>query len=176
MALVQPQTGGSKHCLFDTQATRDPLPPAGTYKGRIVDCVDKFGVTRPKFDNPSETETVDLTQYRIEYRAKGKPYTIDTRPMKISGNEKSALVAFFVGVLGAAPKLPFDGATLVGREVIVTVTHEEGKSMTWAKLANVSPCIQDEEEAQPAPRTATLPAKRETLVKRETLGDDGIPF
>ena len=175
MAVLQDAASGSAvRCLFSKPPTHG-LAPRGTFKARLIDIVDKFGVERRKYDNPSEMEKVNLTQFRFGYRDRaGNPWTIDTRPMKISGNEKSALFAVLKSILGEAPKMNWDYMTLKGTDVLITVDHNEGKTMTYAAIATISPLPADygaqPQPAQPAPPPpeASTPADGST--------QDELPF
>ena len=160
MATLTASTGGGGRCLFATQPSTG-LAPAGTFKAKIIDIVDKFKVERRKFES-EEMEIVDLTQFRFGYRdADGKPWTIDSKQMKISGNEKSSLYGLLKSILGKAPKMGWDYCELKGTDVFITVEHAEGKSMTYANIVTVSPIpagfgAAPAPKAEPAPKAATV--------------------
>ena len=167
MAVLQQHTSSGNGSLFDTPASRDPMPPAGTFRATILDIADKFGVERPKFDNPGEMEIVDLTQFRFGFTAKGAKYTIDSRKLKISSHEKAALMGLLTQILGAPPRMPYDYAELKGRQVLITVAHVEGKSMTFARIVSVSPLPDEDEQPAPARKADTREARGRA---------DDIPF
>jgi hypothetical protein len=103
----------------------DDVAPAGTFQATVIDIKDEFGVIRPKFENPAETEKVDLTTFLFGFRDQlNMPHRIASRSMKISGNEKSALYAFLKGILGKAPSYGWDYCTLKGSKCLVTVEHK----------------------------------------------------
>ena len=144
---VLTQPAGVSRCFFDEPAST--LPPAGTFRAKIIDIADKFGVERTKYQS-EEIEKVDLTQFRFGFRDKqGKAHTIDSRQMKISGHENSALFSFLKSILGTAPKMGWDYMEVNGREVLITIEHEEGNVATYARIVTISPLpYADEPPAQ----------------------------
>ena len=107
----------------------DRVAPAGTWAATIIDIRDEFGVKRPDFDNPQLTEIVDLATFLFGFRDQaGQKQMIATKPMRISGNEKSNLMVFLTAVLGATPKFGWDYCELKGRQCLVTVVHEPRKN------------------------------------------------
>ena len=57
MAVLKEPTGGTNQ--FGPAITK--LAPKGTYLATVVDIIDTFGVDRPKFEDPTTIEKVDLT-------------------------------------------------------------------------------------------------------------------
>lgn len=160
MAILQESSAKSQFHLFDLPADA-PLPPEGTFAATVVDIVDKFGVERRKFDQPDQTEKVDLTAFLFGLRdAAGAAYKIDSKPMRISGNEKSALFAFLKSILGKSPKMGWDYCELKGHKCLITVEHETGKSGTgYATIAAVSPLPAGFTQAPAAPAPAPSASK-----------------
>lgn len=179
MAVLQDTASNSAvRCLFNTKPS-EGLAPSGTFRAKIIDIVDKFKVERRKFDNPSETEIVDLTQFRFGYRDKtGTAWILDSRAMKISGNEKSALYAFLKMILGTAPKMGWDYTALKGRECLLTVEHMEGKSATYAAIATLSPLPEgmDAPSTPPAPTRAPVQQPATPAPSVESAPDSALPF
>jgi hypothetical protein len=102
----------------------DDLAPAGTWLATIVDIQDEFGVTRPKYENPQETEVVDLTCFLFGFRDQAnQPHMLASRSMRISGNEKSTLFGFLKAILGRAPQYGWDYCELKGTRCLLTVEH-----------------------------------------------------
>ena len=67
-----------------------PTAPSGAYIATCLDIQDQFGVERPKFENPSEMETLDVTRFLFGFKAAdGQIYKVQTYEMRISGNPKS---------------------------------------------------------------------------------------
>ncbi|NLG35313.1 MAG: hypothetical protein GX548_08160, partial [Lentisphaerae bacterium] len=92
------------------------VAPAGTWMATIVDIRDEFGVSRPKYENPQETEVVDLTTFLFGFRDEsGAVRYASSRSMRISGNEKSSLFGFLKSLLGRAPQYGWDYCELKGR-------------------------------------------------------------
>jgi len=143
MALLkEPEnTGGG----FGPRITE--LAPKGTYLATIVDIIDTFGVVRPKYEDPSVNETVDLTVFVFGFRGKdGKFYLVKTRDMRISGNEKSKLYGFLQSLTGEPPKYGWDYCELKGQGAQITVTHMESKRTAgkfYATLGAVAPVMEE---------------------------------
>lgn len=181
MAILQDNAGKSAFHLFDLGPSN--LPPKGTYAATIIDIVDKYGVERRKFEQPDQMEKVDLTAFLFGFRDReGNAHKIDSKPMRISGNEKSALYAFLTSVLGEAPKMGWDYCALKGRKVLITIAHAEGgkSGQTYASIATVSPLPDGyNPDATPAPKAN--PAAAPTPAPSVSLASDGqtdeeIPF
>ena len=185
MAILTDNAGKSAFHLFDLEAGE--VPPKGTYAATIIDIVDKYGVERRKFEQPDQTEKVDLTAFLFGFRDRaGNAHKIDSKPMRISGNEKSALFAFLTSILGEPPKMGWDYCSLKGHKVLITVAHAEGRNgQTYASIATVSP-LPEGFDAAPAPaapapapkkaaKPAPPPAASVTLADGDQT-DEEIPF
>lgn len=186
MAILQDNAGKSAFHLFDLGPSN--LPPKGTYAATIIDIVDKYGVERRKFEQPDQMEKVDLTAFLFGFRDReGNAHKIDSKPMRISGNEKSALYAFLTSILGEPPKMGWDYCSLKGRKVLITIAHAEGgkSGQTYASIATVSP-LPEGFDAAPAPaapapapkkaaKPAPPPAASVTLADGDQT-DEEIPF
>lgn len=178
MAILQDNAGKSAFHLFDLGPSN--LPPKGTYAATIIDIVDKYGVERRKFEQPDQMEKVDLTAFLFGFRDReGNAHKIDSKPMRISGNEKSALFAFLTSILGEPPKMNWDYCALKGRKVLITVAHAEGKSgQTYASIATVSPLPEGFDPATaPAPKPAAAPTPAPSVsLASDGQTDEEIPF
>jgi hypothetical protein len=123
------------------------LAPKGTFLATIVDIVDRFGVERPKFEDPSVTEKVDLTIFVLGFKGKdGKFYLVKTRDMKISGHEKSKLYDFLKSLTGEPPKYGWDYCELIGTGAQITVSHQESKrtpGKMYATLGSIAPVMEE---------------------------------
>ena len=120
----------------------DDVAPAGTWVATIVDIRDEFGVTRPKYENPQETEVVDLTCFLFGFRDQGnQPHLLASRTMRISGNEKSTLFGFLKAILGRAPQYGWDYCELKGTRCLLTVEHAPRRdgSGVFPSVAALSP-------------------------------------
>jgi hypothetical protein len=123
MAILQPSASKSMNPF--AERVGDDLAPAGTWMATIVDIRDEFGVTRPKYENPAETEVVDLTCFLFGFRDQAnQPHMLASRSMRISGNEKSALFGFLKAILGRAPQFGWDYCELRGARCLLTVEHQ----------------------------------------------------
>lgn len=118
-----------------------PLAPAGTYTATLIDVVDQFQTQRRKFDNPTETETVDLTTFCFGFRDAGNnPHKVATGQMLISGSEKSTLYKMLSAMLGRAPAYGWDYAELKGSRYILNIIHKTGKmGGTYAQIMSIMP-------------------------------------
>lgn len=142
--LIQPQNSG-----FSV----DELPPAGTFCAVVLDIIDLFGVQRPKFENPAEKETLDVTRFLFGFQGQdGRFYKIQTREMRISGNSKSKLFQFLTGMLGHPPRYGWDYCELRGRPAMITVMHQQGRkdpTKMYAGIASVAPLPHQLQHAVP---------------------------
>ena len=169
MAILQESNAKSQFHLFDLPVDA-PLPPEGTFAATVIDIVDKFGVERKKYQS-EELEKVNLTAFLFGFRDDaGTAHKIDSRPMKISANEKSALMEFLKGIMGKSPKLGWDYCELKGHKCLITVEHTAKGDRTYASIAAVSPVpagwsapaaapvAKPKPKPQPAPAPAPAPA------------------
>lgn len=137
------------------------LAPKGTYLATVVDIIDRFQVERPKFENPSEIEKVDLTMFVFGFKGKdGKLYLVKSGDMRISGNEKSKLYSFLQQMTGEPPKYGWDYCELKGRGAQITVTHKESKrtpGKMYAVIGALSPVMEEvADKVLPASKFAAL--------------------
>lgn len=182
MAILQENTGKSQYHLFDLPADA-PMPPEGTHVATVLDVKDMFGVERRKFEKPDETEKVDLTAFLFGFRDEsGAAHKIDSRPMRISGNEKSALFAFLKSLLGKSPKMGWDYVELKGHKCLLTVEHEtSAKGTTYAAISSVSPLPPGYGAAPAAPAAKPKPkpapaAPPAPVAAPVAESDEEIPF
>ena len=138
-----------------------------------------MGVTRPKYDNPAENETVNLTYFFFGFRDQKTDslHVLRSKPMKISLHEKSALTAFLSQWLGESPKYGFDTATLKSEGAQITVSHvaaQNGK--VYANITGISPVMQGlEGNILPVTKFAGLLAPLEPAPADEDDADE-VPF
>lgn len=127
-------------------------PSKGTYLAVCFEIEERFGVTRKKFES-EETEVVDLISFYFGFKQKdGTPGIVRSKPMKISGHEKSALVQFVHQWLGDAPPTGFDTDTLKGAGAQVTVALQmAGNGKTYANIASIGPVMDGLEKSVPDP-------------------------
>lgn len=156
----------------------DELAPKGTFIAVCLDVEDAFGVQRPKFDDPTQMETVDLTWFYFGYRAKGgKMAVIKSKPFKLSLHEKSALFQFLKSWKGEAPKAGLDTETLRGHGAQITVDHGVSqKGRTFANIISISPLIEGLEKNVPGVHEFAALLEPQQPASANNPDDDRIPF
>lgn len=145
--LKQPESNG-----FAT----GPTAPAGAYIATCLDIQDQFGVERPKFENPAETEKLDVTRFLFGFKGPdGQLYKVQTYEMRISGNPKSNLFKFLLSWLGDNPKYGWDYCELRGRGAMITVGNRESRdgTRTYANIMGIAP-VMPQLQAQVLPLSA----------------------
>lgn len=169
------------------------LAPKGTYLATIVDIVDKFGVERPKYENPAEIEKVDITTFVFGFKAKdGRLYLVKTgdsplTAMRISNGEKAKLRGFLTQLTGEAPKDGWDYCELKGSGAQITVGHKESKKTgnPYAVISSVAPVMEEvKDKVLPVSAFSALlegeaaaPARATTPVASVDEDEDGdAPF
>lgn len=134
MAIFKaPESTGGSFNLFKAEI-KDDVCPSGQFAAKCIDIREEYGVDVPKFQS-DETEKQDRIAFLFECYGEEGNSLIATRPMKISGHEKSALFAFLKGWLGKAPTYGMDTNTLKGHPALVSVV--EKKSATSGKVYTV---------------------------------------
>ncbi|HPY31370.1 MAG TPA: hypothetical protein PK236_11890 [Verrucomicrobiota bacterium] len=127
--------------------TQFPAAPDGTHIAAIVAVEEEFGVVRPKFENPAEFETVDLTRIICAFKdSAGALHFVATQPMRNSADDRSALVQFIQGALGSKPWLEdrnWDTQTLVGVPIQITIASQQAQKSrrVYSKITNVAPAM-----------------------------------
>ena len=145
--LNQPEASG-----FDI----GDLALAGTHIATCLEVQDQFGVERPKFENPQEKETLDVTRFLFGFKGQdGRPYKVQSFEFRISGSPKSNLYKFLTSWLGSPPKYGWDYCELKGQGAMITVAHKQSRdgTKTYANLVGISPVI-DQLKAQVIPLEA----------------------
>lgn len=133
--LNQPESGGFE--IGD-------LAQSGTHIATCLDIQDQFGVERPKFENPNEKETLDVTRFLFGFRGQdGRTYRVQSFEFRISGSPKSNLFKFLTSWLGSPPKYGWDYCELKGQGAMITVAHKQSRdgSKTYANIVGISPVI-----------------------------------
>ena len=145
--LNQPEASG-----FDI----GDLALAGTHIATCLEVQDQFGVERPKFENPQEKETLDVTRFLFGFKGQdGRPYKVQSFEFRISGSPKSNLYKFLTSWLGSPPKYGWDYCELKGQGAMITVAHKQSRdgTKTYANIVGISPVI-DQLKAQVLPLEA----------------------
>lgn len=118
------------------------LAPKITTGATCTDIKDQIGVVRPKFANPNETETVDLTNFLFEFRdGDGQFHKVQTFDMKVSNHPKSNFIRFLTSWLGHAPPPGWDCEELIAKGALITVDHKTTRdgTSTYAVINNIGP-------------------------------------
>lgn len=150
--LNQPESGGFE--IGD-------LAPAGAQIATCLEIQDQFGVERPKFENPNEKETLDVTRFLFGFRGQdGRSYRVQSFEFRISGSPKSNLFKFLTSWLGNPPKYGWDYCELKGQGAMITVAHKQSRdgTKTYANIVGISPVI-DQLKAQVLPLEAFAQAQ-----------------
>jgi len=153
-----------------TNASPWPLaevPPKGTFLATCIDIKDEFGVERPSFNDPNVMEKMDRCAFLFGFRdSAGKPFTIASRWMRISGNEKAALFSFLRSWLGeqfpfgSDYAAPVEKGGMLGRKATITINHEPKKdgSGSYPMIVTLGPAITAAAPVAPQPAPVAPPA------------------
>ena len=106
-------------------------PDTGTFIGTIVDVID-LGRIKTQF---GEKNKIRIIWVLDKNDSSGQPFRV-MRQLTASMNEKAALYELVKGILGAAPPVPFDDETLIGRSNQLVVV-KEADPKTGKVFANV---------------------------------------
>lgn len=164
--LQQPESGGFE--IGD-------LAQSGTHIATCLEIQDQFGVERPKFENPNEKETLDVTRFLFGFRSQdGRTNRVQSFEFRISGSPKSNLFKFLTSWLGNPPKYGWDYCELKGQGAMITVAHKQSRdgSKTYANIVGISPVIDQlktqvlpleafAQDQAPAPGQAPQPAPQQ---------------
>ena len=122
----------------------DVVAPAGQHLAVCLGVKDSMAVTRPTYENPAVTETIDLTRFLFGIVALGQPMLVQTSEMKISGHEKSKLGAILTGWLGKPPVMDgsWDYCVMEGQPATLTITQKTSqRGRQYADVQAVSPVM-----------------------------------
>jgi hypothetical protein len=127
-----------------TRIKLEGLVPKGTVIATCIEVEDAFGVQRPRFDDPTTTETVDLTWFYFGWKDKqGVPYVVRSKPFKLSLHEKSALFQFLKAWRGEPPISGFDTETMIGAGAQITIEHGvSAKGKVFANIGAIAPVME----------------------------------
>lgn len=115
--------------------------PAGNHMGVCLRVKDSFGIQRPKYEDSSVIETLDVTRFLFGL-ADGS--MIQTSEMKISAHEKSKLMGYIGSWLGITNGVGFDTKSVTGKGAMINVVHKQSKTSgrTYADITSISPIPQ----------------------------------
>lgn len=164
-----PQSNGGSFNLFRDEI-KDDVCPAGQFAAKCINIKEEYGVDVPKFQS-EETEKQDRIAFLFECYGDDGNSLIATRPMKISGHEKSALYAFLKGWLGKAPAYGMNTDDLKDHTALITVVEKKSNS---GKLYTVI----DSVVPLPKAMAAVIKAASATKGKVAKQDDDAaeVPF
>jgi len=141
MAILKSETKAPKSRILIPE-----LPPKGVHICTCLEIEDELNFERPKFDDPTQIEVVDLTSFYFGFKLKtGEAFAIRSRRMKISLHEKSSLYSFLSSWLGTNPKGGFDTASLIGQGAQISISHQLSTkgTQTFANISTISPVMED---------------------------------
>ena len=98
-----------------------PLCRPGQYLAICLEVKDSFGIQRPKYEDPSQIETLDVCRF-IFGTQDGQ--MVQTGEMKISAHEKSKLTGVLTSWLGSAPGAGFDTESLKGKGAMINIVEK----------------------------------------------------
>lgn len=134
-----------------------PLEPArpGQYLAVCLDVKDSFGIQRPKYEDPSQIETLDVCRFLFGTQ---DGQIIQTGEMKISAHEKSKLTGVLTSWLGSAPGAGFDTESLRGKGAMINVVQKTSqKGRTYSDITSVTPVMAGMEAQVPQPSQFNIP-------------------
>jgi hypothetical protein len=163
--------------VFDTG---DATPPRGTFVATCIDVKDMFGVQRPKFENPSEMEKVDLTAFLFGFRDRnGTPFKIASKTMRISAKDNSNLYGFLKSWMGRPPQYGWDYCQLKGTKALITIDHTASRKyagVMYADIVTISPVPEGFDAPAPAQAAAVPPPPPPPPPAPAPVEDDGDPL
>ena len=132
----------------------EPCRP-GQYLAICLDVKDSFGIQRPKYDDPSQIETLDVCRFLFGTQ---DGQMVQTGEMKISAHEKSKLTGVLTSWLGSAPGAGFDTETLRGKGAMINIVEKTSmKGRTYSDITSVTPVMQGMEAQVPQASNFTIP-------------------
>ena len=127
----------------------------GQYLAICLDVKDSFGIQRPKYDDPSQIETLDVCRFLFGTQ---DGQMVQTGEMKISAHEKSKLTGVLTSWLGSAPGAGFDTETLKGKGAMINIVEKTSmKGRTYSDITSVTPVMAGMEAQVPQASNFTIP-------------------
>ena len=132
----------------------EPCRP-GQYLAICLDVKDSFGIQRPKYEDPSQIETLDVCRF-IFGTQDGQ--MVQTGEMKISAHEKSKLTGVLTSWLGSAPGAGFDTESLRGKGAMINIVEKTSqKGRTYSDITSITPVMAGMEAQVPQASNFTIP-------------------
>jgi|TARA_Y100000289_G_scaffold538_1_gene537 hypothetical protein len=132
----------------------EPCRP-GQYLAICLEVKDSFGIQRPKYEDPSQIETLDVCRFLFGTQ---DGQLVQTGEMKISAHEKSKLTGVLTSWLGSAPGAGFDTETLRGKGAMINIVEKTSqKGRTYSDITSVTPVMAGMEAQVPQASNFTIP-------------------
>ena len=132
----------------------EPCRP-GQYLAICLDVKDSFGIQRPKYEDPSQIETLDVCRFLFGTQ---DGQMVQTGEMKISAHEKSKLTGVLTSWLGSAPGAGFDTESLRGKGAMINIVEKTSqKGRTYSDITSVTPVMAGMEAQVPQASKFTIP-------------------
>jgi len=132
----------------------EPCRP-GQYLAICLEVKDSFGIQRPKYDDPSQIETLDVCRFLFGTQ---DGQMVQTGEMKISAHEKSKLTGVLTSWLGSAPGAGFDTESLRGKGAMINIVEKTSmKGRTYSDITSVTPVMTGMEAQVPQSSNFTIP-------------------
>ena len=132
----------------------EPCRP-GQYLAICLEVKDSFGIQRPKYEDPSQIETLDVCRFLFGTQ---DGQLVQTGEMKISAHEKSKLTGVLTSWLGSAPGAGFDTESLRGKGAMINIVEKTSqKGRTYSDITSVTPVMSGMEAQVPQASNFTIP-------------------
>jgi len=151
MAILQQSSNGEGPI---TGWSLEPCRP-GQYLAICLEVKDSFGIQRPKYEDPSQIETLDVCRFLFGTQ---DGQLVQTGEMKISAHEKSKLTGVLTSWLGSAPGAGFDTESLRGKGAMINIVEKTSmKGRTYSDITSVTPVMAGMEAQVPQASNFTIP-------------------
>ena len=132
----------------------EPCRP-GQYLAICLEVKDSFGIQRPKYEDPSQIETLDVCRFLFGTQ---DGQLVQTGEMKISAHEKSKLTGVLTSWLGSAPGAGFDTESLRGKGAMINIVEKTSmKGRTYSDITSVTPVMAGMEAQVPQASQFNIP-------------------
>ena len=132
----------------------EPCRP-GQYLAICLEVKDSFGIQRPKYEDPSVIETLDVCRFLFGTQ---DGQMVQTGEMKISAHEKSKLTGVLTSWLGSAPGAGFDTESLRGKGAMINIVEKTSmKGRTYSDITSVTPVMAGMEAQVPQASQFNIP-------------------
>jgi len=151
MAILQQSSNGEGPI---TGWSLEPCRP-GQYLAICLEVKDSFGIQRPKYEDPSQIETLDVCRFLFGTQ---DGQLVQTGEMKISAHEKSKLTGVLTSWLGSAPGAGFDTESLRGKGAMINIVEKISmKGRTYSDITSVTQVMAGMEAQDTQASNFTIP-------------------